>query len=471
MSGLSDPWLEDEQKELLATLVRAHNDVPRESRTDFALMPSLVRTKGVISREKVREATHDGVVGYGSQIIRSEDELPPNWDVDLIAHDGLERSLMQVLIGDLGALRLQGLVDFRDDEHFFVTPAGLRYAASMKQVGSPSREEDELTQDRPNPKVFISYTWESDEHKAWVREFAERLTEDGVAVTLDQWEIHPGDQMPAFMERSVRENDYVLVVCTPTYKRKSNNREGGAGYEGDIITGEIVNGGNRRKFIPVHRLGTWPEAAPSWLAAAYYISLTGERYDEGKYNDLINTLHGLRPAAPRIGPAPSVARLTGTTTSAPARDGSPVAQPLSHGDAQIEPIRILNVIVDEVTRPRNDGTRGSGLYTVPFQLSREPSALWAEVFVQTWNNPPEFSSMHRPGISRVFGSKILLEGTTVEEVDQYHKKTLKLAVARTNEIIDEHERKERTRLEAERQSREERERSIRESASRITFDD
>ena len=36
------------------------------------------------------------------------------------------------------------------------------------------------------PKVFISYSWEDDKHKQWVRQFADRLLSDGVNVTIDQ---------------------------------------------------------------------------------------------------------------------------------------------------------------------------------------------------------------------------------------------------------------------------------------------
>src|SRR5207249_9211084 len=36
-----------------------------------------------------------------------------------------------------------------------------------------------------------------------------------------------------------------------------------------------------------------------------------------------------------------------------------------------EPIRILNVIVDEVTSPRLDGTPGSALYAIPLRLNRD----------------------------------------------------------------------------------------------------
>ena len=87
-----------------------------------------------------------------------------------------------------------------------------------------------------------------------------------------------------------------------------------------------------------------------------------------------------------------------------------------------EPIRILGVIAAEVGVPRNDGTAGSGLYKVPFQLSRKPLELWANLFVDAWDRPSKFTSMHRPGIARVEGDRIVLDGTTIEEVEKYHLK-------------------------------------------------
>jgi len=43
-----------------------------------------------------------------------------------------------------------------------------------------------------SPKAFISYSWDSDEHKAWVLQLATRLVNNGVDVTLDRWDIHLG---------------------------------------------------------------------------------------------------------------------------------------------------------------------------------------------------------------------------------------------------------------------------------------
>jgi hypothetical protein len=40
-----------------------------------------------------------------------------------------------------------------------------------------------------DPKCFISYSWDSDLHKDWVRELATQLETNGVEVFLDQWDV------------------------------------------------------------------------------------------------------------------------------------------------------------------------------------------------------------------------------------------------------------------------------------------
>lgn len=85
--------------------------------------------------------------------------------------------------------------------------------------------------------------------------------------------------------------------------------------------------------------------------------------------------------------------------------------------------------------PRNDGTRGSALYTVPFRLSRHPPRRWVERFVENWNRPPKFTTRHRPGIARISGDKVLLEGTDMDEVESYHAETLRLVLEKTNEEV------------------------------------
>jgi hypothetical protein len=151
------------------------------------------------------------------------------------------------------------------------------------------------------PKVFISYSWDDEDHRAWVKDFATRLREDGVDVNLDRWAVTPGDLLPEYMERSVRENDFVLIICTPQYKSKSDDRRSGVGYEGDIMTAEVFLHGNDKKFIPILRKGKWEKAAPSWLMGKYYLDLRGEPYSEKCYQDLLDNLFHKREKAPPLG--------------------------------------------------------------------------------------------------------------------------------------------------------------------------
>ncbi len=136
----------------------------------------------------------------------------------------------------------------------------------------------------------------------------------------------------------------------------------------------------------------------------------------------------------------------------------------------VEPIELIGIATDEVGKPRNDGSRGSGLYVVPIRLSHAPSELWAGLFAETWNSPPQFTTMHRPGIASVQGDKIILDGTTIEEVERHHAVTLRHVVDKVNQDVAAIEATEDSRRqEADRAERQHRDR-VREVADRIRFD-
>lgn len=312
------------------------------------------------------------------------------------------------------------------------------------------------------PTAFVSYSWDDEEHKQWALEFATELRRHGVDAKLDRWEVSLGDPLPQFMETAVRTNDHVLIVLTQKYREKSDGRKGGVGYEGHIMTAEIFTGKDPRKFIPVLREGDWHDSSPSWLLGKAGVDLRGVPYSAEQFQDLVQTLLGTRAKAPPLGPylqvPKPIARGQGTFTPPP-----PPPQ-------EFEPIRIVNVIVSEVGTPRDDGTRGSALYAVPFQLSRPPSREWAEHFVRTWDNPPSFNLRHRPGIARVVGDRLILDGTTVEEVAEVHRNTLKDVVERVNQDIAEYERRQRQVAQAKAEELRRHQQAVEDAAKRIHFD-
>ena len=67
------------------------------------------------------------------------------------------------------------------------------------------------------------------------------------------------------------------------------------------MTGEVVTGTARRKFIPLLRGHDWQSSAPIWLRGSFYIDLRGEPYAENSYQELLDTLLDRREDAPALG--------------------------------------------------------------------------------------------------------------------------------------------------------------------------
>ena len=154
------------------------------------------------------------------------------------------------------------------------------------------------------PRVFISYSWEDNEHKSWVRDLAISLRKDGVDIILDQWNLSLGDSLTEFMESSISKSDYVLIICTPNYKMKADKRIGGVGYEESIITAQAMYGCDKTKFIPILRRGNWRESAPIWLMDRMYEDLSGKPYAEENYIHLLATIHNIEIVLPPVGQMP-----------------------------------------------------------------------------------------------------------------------------------------------------------------------
>ncbi len=158
---------------------------------------------------------------------------------------------------------------------------------------------------REAPKSFISYTWDSPQHKKWVRELATQLRKNGVDVVLDQWDLEYGDDLPHFMETSVRESDFVILVCTPEYARKANEGKGGAGYEKRIVTGEMFQNANQSKFLPLVRKGSNEESLPTFLQYKNYVDFRKDSEFDEKLKDLLHRFHGVpKYPRPKLGPSP-----------------------------------------------------------------------------------------------------------------------------------------------------------------------
>ena len=107
------------------------------------------------------------------------------------------------------------------------------------------------TDDRPG--VFISYSHDSDEHKAWVERLAFRLEKNGVHVILDQWDLALGSNLQLFINQGLSKSRRVLCICTDIYCEKANSGHKVAGYESTIIASHLMDDQNKNWIIPIVR--------------------------------------------------------------------------------------------------------------------------------------------------------------------------------------------------------------------------
>ena len=139
-----------------------------------------------------------------------------------------------------------------------------------------------------NPKVFISYSHDSPEHKQWVFELAARLRRDIVDLILYQGNPDLDEDSTQFMESGVRDSDRVLVICTDSYVRKANNGEDGIGYEPMILTKKLVEDLGTNKFIPIIRQTLAEDKTPEFLKERAYVDFTDDTQFDAKFEELLH---------------------------------------------------------------------------------------------------------------------------------------------------------------------------------------
>ncbi|MCK4644024.1 toll/interleukin-1 receptor domain-containing protein [bacterium] len=178
--------------------------------------------------------------------------------------------------------------------------------SEVEETDNQKENEDESTNTNEGPTCFISYSWDSEEHKNWVRKLAEDLQKNGVHTHLDQWDTKLGGDLPKYMEKCITESDYVLLVCTPTYAEKANNRKGGVGYEHTIITGELFTSTNEGdKYIPILKQGDEKESKPNYFKTKFHSDFRNSEKYENSIKDLLRVLHNVpKYKRPELGPKP-----------------------------------------------------------------------------------------------------------------------------------------------------------------------
>src|SRR5512135_2087069 len=180
------------------------------------------------------------------------------------------------------------------------------------------------------PRVFLSYSHDSDEHAARVLDLANALRRDGNDVILDRYlqPRGPEEGWPLWMDRNIRDADFVLLVCTATYLRRVMSEEEpglglGVRWEGNLIYNRIYHdkpSGSR--FIPILLPGSEPAHIPNPAQGHSYYRITTFDLTDSGFECLLRHLTGqpLTPPPvlgmiPTLPPRPRLRPSTGPLSS------------------------------------------------------------------------------------------------------------------------------------------------------------
>jgi tetratricopeptide (TPR) repeat protein len=107
------------------------------------------------------------------------------------------------------------------------------------------------------PRVFISYSYDSEEQMDRVLSLADSLRKDGIDCNIDQYVQSPAKGWYRWMMDEIEEADFVLMICTPQYIQRFRGDEKdemamGVTWEGAVITQELYHlAGENLKYIPI----------------------------------------------------------------------------------------------------------------------------------------------------------------------------------------------------------------------------
>jgi len=151
------------------------------------------------------------------------------------------------------------------------------------------------------PESFISYAWGLPEHERWVeKRLAPDLQKAGINVVLDRWHnAQIGASVPRFVER-IEKSDRIIMIGTPLYRRKYENKDQKTGYvvaaEIDLINNRLLGTEpQKQSVLPLLLDGEKTVSLPPLVQGRVYADFRNELAYFTTAFDLILSLYQLTP--------------------------------------------------------------------------------------------------------------------------------------------------------------------------------
>lgn len=153
-------------------------------------------------------------------------------------------------------------------------------------------------------KIFVSYSWDSKEHKIQVLSFVAFLRDNGFNVTLDEeiMQTETSAHLNKMMVSNIQFSDKIIIILTQGYKNKADSDTGGVGTEYGYILNEITDREDKYILVSFQSLSSSviDEIVPFGLKGREIVDLKDDEKNEFRklFSKLTNQrLFSLPPVA------------------------------------------------------------------------------------------------------------------------------------------------------------------------------
>jgi len=160
---------------------------------------------------------------------------------------------------------------------------------------------------KEHPSVFISYSWDSEEHENWVTVLAAKLRENGVDATIDKFETQSKTvNLNRMMVEKIKNSDNILLILTENYAKKTDTFQGGVGYETNLLIRYIKDNPDKIILIMRHK-GDYRKAVPFYLEGFHFIDFSHDDQFDIKFDELLHRIYQVDVIdVPKVGAKPKL---------------------------------------------------------------------------------------------------------------------------------------------------------------------
>lgn len=283
--------------------------------------------------------------------------------------------------------------------------------------------------------VFLSH---NSKDKHWVRILAERLTNDGVLVWLDEVELNIGDSLIERISEGIKDTEYVAAIIS-----KNSIQSHWVKKEISLAMTKEIKG---RKITVLTLLIDECEM-PESLGDKLYADFTDPQNFEAEYQKLLRAI-GLVSSRPK-------------KTASPVDLQAQVDRKPSVPETQYPNIKIVGIVNERTRQDR----QYSGLQDYFFQLSSQPPTDWVHFFKESRRFPRH--TMWRD--AWIEGDCVVVK-CALDELERYHVEDLKKDVETANQNYLQSKKQERQSREYMLQQEEKKRRERDSVLNNIKFD-